>query len=113
MERRTVGIVIFDDIEVLDFCGPFDVFSTTRLDDTKRQEEPSPFEVKLIAENGGHVCTSGGMRVCADYSFEGSMPSMRRRISSKADPYDFPQVVSSRRFVEIVVIKDAEEQDFG
>lgn len=71
MERKTVGIVIFDDIEVLDFCGPFDVFSTTRLDDTKRQEEPSPFEVKLIAENGGHVCTSGGMRVIADYSFEG------------------------------------------
>jgi hypothetical protein len=33
MERKTVGIVIFDDIEVLDFCGPFEVFSTTRLDD--------------------------------------------------------------------------------
>ena len=70
MERKTVGIVIFDDIEVLDFCGPFEVFSTTRLDDTKRQEEPSPFEVKLIAENGGHICTSGGMRVSADYCFE-------------------------------------------
>lgn len=26
-ENRTVGIMIFDDVEVLDFCGPFEVFS--------------------------------------------------------------------------------------
>ncbi len=72
MDRKTVGIVIFDDIEVLDFCGPFEVFSVTRLDESKRREEPSPFEVKLIAQNGGQVRTSGGMRVSADYGFENS-----------------------------------------
>lgn len=72
MERKTVGIVIFDDIEVLDFCGPFEVFSATRLDEAKRREEPSPFEVKLIAENGGQVSTSGGMRVSADHGFQDS-----------------------------------------
>lgn len=27
---RTVGIQIFDDVEVLDFFGPFEVFSTAR-----------------------------------------------------------------------------------
>src|SRR6266542_1942765 len=27
---RTVGILIFDDVEVLDFCGPFEVFSVAR-----------------------------------------------------------------------------------
>ena len=31
MQRKRVGIVLFDDIEVLDFCGPFEVFSVTRL----------------------------------------------------------------------------------
>jgi len=72
MDRKTVGIVIFEDIEVLDFCGPFEVFSVTRLNEEKRREEPSPFDVKLISQNGGQVCTSGGMRVCADYSFEDS-----------------------------------------
>jgi hypothetical protein len=36
MERRRVGIVVFDDVEVLDFCGPFEVFSVTRLN-----EEPA------------------------------------------------------------------------
>jgi transcriptional regulator GlxA family with amidase domain len=72
MNRKTVGIVIFDDIEVLDFCGPFEVFVETRLDEAKRREEPSPFEVKLIAQNGGQISTNGGMRVGADYSFENS-----------------------------------------
>ena len=27
MSRRTVGILIFDDAEVLDVCGPYEVFS--------------------------------------------------------------------------------------
>jgi hypothetical protein len=31
MERWNVGILIFDNVEVLDFAGPFEVFSRTRL----------------------------------------------------------------------------------
>ena len=27
MDRKRVGILIFPDVEVLDFCGPFEVFS--------------------------------------------------------------------------------------
>ena len=27
---RTVGILIFDEVEVLDFCGPFEVFSVAQ-----------------------------------------------------------------------------------
>ena len=27
MSLSNVGILIFDDVEVLDFCGPFEVFS--------------------------------------------------------------------------------------
>ena len=30
MEKTRVGIVLFDDVEALDFCGPFEVFSTKR-----------------------------------------------------------------------------------
>jgi hypothetical protein len=26
-ERKRVGIVLFDNVEILDFCGPFEVFS--------------------------------------------------------------------------------------
>ncbi|HIB02207.1 MAG TPA: DJ-1/PfpI family protein, partial [Candidatus Marinimicrobia bacterium] len=30
MKPISVGIFIFNDVEVLDFTGPFEVFSTTR-----------------------------------------------------------------------------------
>jgi transcriptional regulator GlxA family with amidase domain len=69
MQRKKVGIVIFDDVEVLDFCGPFEVFSVARLDDAKRREESSPFEVLLVAQKSEPVTTSGGMRVLADVTF--------------------------------------------
>src|SRR5262249_12696233 len=45
MHRRRVGILVFDDVEVLDFCGPFQVLSVTRLHQSRRREDPSPFEV--------------------------------------------------------------------
>ena len=70
MTRKRVGIVLFNDIEVLDFCGPFEVFSATRLNEEKRREEPSPFEVFLVAEILSHVTTTGGMKVIPQYSFE-------------------------------------------
>jgi transcriptional regulator GlxA family with amidase domain len=70
MERKRVGIVVFGDIEVLDFCGPFEVFATTRLDEAKRREEPSPFEVWIVAEKNAPVVTSGGMKVIPDHTFE-------------------------------------------
>jgi transcriptional regulator GlxA family with amidase domain len=70
MIRKGVGIVLFNDIEVLDFCGPFEVFSATRLNENKRQEEPSPFDVFLVAETLSYVTTTGGMKVIPQYSFE-------------------------------------------
>lgn len=69
MERKRVGIVLFTNIEVLDFCGPFEVFSVTRLHEDKRREEPSPFEVLLVAEKSAPVVTTGGMKVIPDHTF--------------------------------------------
>ena len=69
MKRKRVGIVVFEDIEVLDFCGPFEVFAATRLDEARRREEPSPFEVLLVAEKNAPVVTAGGMKVIPDYTF--------------------------------------------
>jgi transcriptional regulator GlxA family with amidase domain len=70
MERKRVGIVLFENIEVLDFCGPFEVFSATRLNEERRREEPSPFEVLLVAEKADPVVTTGGMKVIPDHTFE-------------------------------------------
>ena len=64
--RKRVGILVFDLVEVLDFAGPFEVFSVTRLDDTRRLEELSPFEVLLVAEREGIVSAAGGLKVTPD-----------------------------------------------
>jgi len=55
---RTVGILIFDDVEVLDFAGPFEVFSmASALPD---EGADPPFSVLLIAQEARLYRTSVG-----------------------------------------------------
>jgi transcriptional regulator GlxA family with amidase domain len=68
MQAVRVGIVIYEEVEVLDFCGPFKVFSVTRLNEEKRREEPSPFQPLLVAESLGPVTATGGMQVLPHHS---------------------------------------------
>lgn len=75
MSRKPVGILIFEDVEVLDFCGPFEVFSVTRLNEERRREEPSPFHPFLIAGTKAPVLATGGMRVLPDYDLD-SCPAL-------------------------------------
>ena len=70
MERKRVGIVLFEDVEVLDFCGPFEVFTATRLNEGKRRDEPSPFEVLLVAEHPDPVIATGNMKVIPHVTFK-------------------------------------------
>jgi len=74
MERQQVAILIFPDVEVLDFCGPFEVFSVTRRDDTRRREDPSPFEVRLVAETRDVVVATGGLKVTPDCTLDECPP---------------------------------------
>src|SRR5579871_3423239 len=55
---RKLTILIFEDVEVLDFCGPFEVFSVAN-----RFTEPPAFSVLTVAENAGPVLTRGGLSV--------------------------------------------------
>ena len=53
MTKQNVGILIFDDVEVLDFAGPFEVFSRTRLEPgvgSRRSEVSAPFNVYTVAQ---------------------------------------------------------------
>jgi len=68
--QKVVGILLFNDVEVLDFCGPFEVFSVTRLNEEKRRQEASPFSVLLVAEKKDPITTAGGMRVLPDYDLD-------------------------------------------
>lgn len=65
-----VGILLFDDVEVLDFTGPFEVFSVT-ADPSKSTDTPTPaFEVVLVSESGGSVRARGGMVVETNCSID-------------------------------------------
>ena len=72
--RKRVGILIFPAVEVLDFCGPYEVFSVTRLDEERRRTESSPFEVLLVAETRDPVVATGGLRVIPDATLETCPP---------------------------------------
>jgi transcriptional regulator GlxA family with amidase domain len=58
MTTRALAILIFEGVEVLDFCGPFEVFSVA-----KRFTDPPAFHVFTVAEKPGPVLTRGGLSV--------------------------------------------------
>ena len=72
-----VGIFIFKDVEILDFSGPYEVFSSTRISSkalNKRNineiyKNPSPFKIFTISSNKKNIITTGGMKVVCDYNF--------------------------------------------
>jgi len=65
---RTVGIAVFDDVEVLDACGPFEVFAIARpvgvTDDADRLFQPI-----MIAATMQTVTCIGGLRIVPDATF--------------------------------------------
>ncbi|KAA0560435.1 DJ-1/PfpI family protein [Bacillus sp. CH30_1T] len=65
MQQRTVGILLFNDVEVLDFAGPFEVFSVATLPNSNEK----PFIVKTLSENGDLVTARNGLKVFPDFSF--------------------------------------------
>jgi len=61
-----VGILIFDEVEILDVTGPFEVFAVTRLNEKQRLQQLSPFKVYLIAEENKQIIAIGGLRLTPD-----------------------------------------------
>ena len=66
---RTVGILIYPDIEVLDFSGPFEVFSTaSRVFLCEEPEGSAPFRLEILAEALEPVLARGGLKILPDAS---------------------------------------------
>lgn len=61
---RHVAIVVFDDVEVLDFCGPFEVFGVCR-----RRSANALFEVHTIAEASRPVLARNRLSVNPTHFF--------------------------------------------
>lgn len=73
MEKLNVGILIFPDVEVLDFAGPFEVFSRTRTvagPESRRSDESAPFHVFTVAKTDELVRATGGLEVLPAFSFD-------------------------------------------
>lgn len=69
MTRRNVAIFIFDNVEVLDFAGPFEVFSVT-----SELNQYEPFDVYTVAEKPGPITTVNGLSVNPRYCFADCPP---------------------------------------
>jgi putative intracellular protease/amidase len=68
VEKINAGIFIFDGVEVLDFAGPFEVFSRTRLVPVPSRAAPRtarPSRSSPIAATREPVRATGGLRVRA------------------------------------------------
>lgn len=63
MKNRAVGILVFNDVEVLDFCGPFEVFAVTPEIDSHK-----PFNVYIISEKEGPVLARNGLSINPQYT---------------------------------------------
>ena len=60
---RNVAILIFDEVEVLDFCGPFEVFSVAG-----RGDDLNPFTVYTVAEKSESIMARNHLSVNPGYT---------------------------------------------
>jgi transcriptional regulator GlxA family with amidase domain len=68
---RNLAIMLFDDVEVLDFCGPFEVFAVTR---DHRDGVTELFNVYTVAETTAPVIARNGLSVNPAYTLESCPP---------------------------------------
>lgn len=68
-----VGILVFDDVEVLDFSGPYEVFSTAARVHGRTAPGAPLFRCSLIAADMGPVRARAGMQVLPDYALAASV----------------------------------------
>ena len=67
--KKNIAILLFDDVEVLDFAGPYEVFAVT---DELRGH--AVFNVFTVAENLGTIRARNGLKVVPHFSREDCPP---------------------------------------
>ena len=69
-----VGILLFDQVEVLDCCGPFEVFSTASRVALRLGWSSAPFRVHTVASSSTEVTARGGLRLLASHTLDDHPP---------------------------------------
>ncbi len=67
---KNVAIFVFDEVEVLDFAGPFEIFAVTG----QRSGGPAPFNVYTVAEKAGLIHARNNLQVQPHYTFDDCPP---------------------------------------
>jgi transcriptional regulator GlxA family with amidase domain len=70
MQTRNVAILIFDDVEVLDFCGPYEVFGVTGTGN-----DSQPFNVYTVAEHSKPILARNKLSINPQYAIANCPPS--------------------------------------
>jgi transcriptional regulator GlxA family with amidase domain len=71
----TIGIYLFDEVEVLDFAGPFEVFTTaSRVHARLHPEAARIFHVITIAQKARTIMARGGLRIEPQYTIDHHPP---------------------------------------
>lgn len=68
--RRAVSILVFPDVEVLDFAGPFEVFSVADERNGYRL-----FDVSIVAQSAEPVRARNGLRILPDRTIDEDEPA--------------------------------------
>jgi transcriptional regulator GlxA family with amidase domain len=87
MSLRSVGVLLFDRFELLDVCGPLEMFGVL----------PDRYHIALLAEVGGTVASTQGPKLAIDLTL------------SEADRFDLllvPGGIGTRKEVENTVLLD-------
>jgi transcriptional regulator GlxA family with amidase domain len=66
---NNVGLFLFDEIELLDFAGPYEVFSVT-----SELSDYTLFRVFSVSEDGEEIRTVNGLKVQPDFAFDNHPP---------------------------------------
>lgn len=67
MKPRNTAILIFNDVEVLDFTGPYEVFNAANA-----VSEQKLFNVFTIANKKEMIAARNGLKIFSDYSIDSS-----------------------------------------
>lgn len=67
---RTIGIFVFDGVEVLDFAGPYEVFTcASRVHSLHAPGAPAPFQVRTTGHSADMVRARAGLSIFPETDF--------------------------------------------
>ncbi len=77
LPRLRIGLLMYDDVELLDHAGPYEVFTTAQRMTTRADVQPAPacgFEVVSLAVAAGLVRARAGLRLLPDATLDAAPP---------------------------------------